>query len=549
MKKFLKYRFLFYFFFLTFYLYPTYAKDDFENNLEEIEKRIQKYKNDNLNLDDKLILIKDVVNVINNTTLNLNEYEKVTLFLGQTKVGKSLLIHYLSGSTIKGTKVNFKSSLEYTPIFGLEHIKVGNGVGSCTTIPRSIFHSELGALLDCPGFGDLRGIIYQIINAKLIHEVSNKSRELKIVLCISEENIVDELIKSSDDLKGYICEENFPSVLVIINKGDKERNTIEDRVFFKKTIENILIDKGLSLSQYQINFLGFIMYHEKFEFSFKKGTQVGEIVSGLERDKIITSLRNHNLKSMLSKSLRKSIDISGDAKNIVNEFHHEINNYIQKNVQYFCESITKYYDNKINQINIKEIDEDFVYEYQPILSKFCQSLEVICNNNTENTIYFHNQLKDLVETSMVEPNLHLKGILSEIEQNLIVLSSFEDMNKKLKETRNLEDWILELIIFNNNLKKAEGPLIFFKNKKNELDRKRNINSFKRTGGEIAGGVGMLAGMAVGGFVGGLLALPSANPGIIASGVAGGIIGGGAGVGAVGYKVGGAIGEGIGKWKC
>ena len=137
-------------------------------------------------------------------TAHLIKGKDVILFLGETGVGKSTTIHFLSGSQMVRTVVQGLNHLEPQKITNPEARKiiispcaqsVSRCVASVTIDPKDveISNRESIVLCDTPGFEDTRGVEVDIANGVSIVRAIRECRSVKPVVLISYRRIGDRL--------------------------------------------------------------------------------------------------------------------------------------------------------------------------------------------------------------------------------------------------------------------------------------------------------------------------------------------------------------------
>ena len=112
------------------------------------------------------------------------------LVLGVTGSGKSTLVHSLAGKELISDK---EFELDVKGKDYLPGLKIGHGVDSATTIPRSWYDQSNNLVYwDCPGFMDSRGEGQEIVNAFSIDQIFTKPSRIKIILAIQENELEGE---------------------------------------------------------------------------------------------------------------------------------------------------------------------------------------------------------------------------------------------------------------------------------------------------------------------------------------------------------------------
>jgi hypothetical protein len=152
-----------------------------------------------------------------------HDLENAVVFLGQTGVGKSVLIDILLGFKYSLTYSN--KGIPYLKINGEspEKAKTSSSSRSQTTFPE-IFPIDDQHLVDMPGFRDTRGEAWEIaggLSAQLLPRIFKSLRMLVLICADSQDPRMEEL-RNSFDMLGNIINLNLnllKHVRVIFNKA------------------------------------------------------------------------------------------------------------------------------------------------------------------------------------------------------------------------------------------------------------------------------------------------------------------------------------------
>lgn len=109
-----------------------------------------------------------------------NISESAVLVIGDTGVGKSTIMSFLSGAQLTVRLDGLKPSLDNRE-GGL--IKIGHQKFSETSVPTKIVLENM-AFYDCPGFKDNKGEEYEISNSFFIQRLLDIYKKVKLVLII-----------------------------------------------------------------------------------------------------------------------------------------------------------------------------------------------------------------------------------------------------------------------------------------------------------------------------------------------------------------------------
>lgn len=215
--------------------------------------------------------------------------QDITVFIGNTRAGKSTLVKYLSGSNLEAvywSRVKSELSNDSDTWVNVEHTSenrfyhskddaprgaklvvresnvsdssIGFGAGSCTTIPKASFSvvhlskvSTRGILWDMPGFDHNTGIHQDILNAFCIREVLQNARSVKFVVVSDASELFSSnvrLFTETISKTSYMfAKANIQSILnnmsLIITKGAEDIN--RERVIDE--LSTNIIDSGIVL--------------------------------------------------------------------------------------------------------------------------------------------------------------------------------------------------------------------------------------------------------------------------------------------------------------
>ena len=178
-------------------------------------------------------LMMEGLNQISNTVTN------AVMVLGRTGSGKSALINLLAGKPLvsrlnEDTREFFLDSTDMLP-----GITIGNENPSETSVPHSWIYNGNTAYWDCPGFGDNRGIEYEITNAFLIKKLFDVNKTCKILIVISDADLNDlratnllPAVRALDAFFQSDVERIRPGVMLVVSgvNPDKTDRHIQERL-------------------------------------------------------------------------------------------------------------------------------------------------------------------------------------------------------------------------------------------------------------------------------------------------------------------------------
>jgi predicted GTPase len=155
-----------------------------------------------------------------------NTSESAILVIGDTGVGKSTIMSFLSGAQLTVRLDGLKPSLDNREG---GFIKIGHQKFSETSVPTKIVLENM-AFYDCPGFKDNKGEEYEISNSFFIQRLLDIYKKVKLVLIVDETHISEtradkfpKLIKSLG--KAFKTFEDIKDgVFLIVNRADKDQS-------------------------------------------------------------------------------------------------------------------------------------------------------------------------------------------------------------------------------------------------------------------------------------------------------------------------------------
>lgn len=132
----------------------------------------------------------DFVNKVRSKLL-VSPNPKIILLIGNTGVGKSTLVHYVTGNYSRIMALEPEgSSSEYRVHDGLdEGGDMESSTVSRTLIPEMNVDEEQNVWYDCPGFGDTRNETVEIATTFLIKSVIENAKSIKIVLVVNYDSV------------------------------------------------------------------------------------------------------------------------------------------------------------------------------------------------------------------------------------------------------------------------------------------------------------------------------------------------------------------------
>ena len=155
----------------------------------------------------------------------------IILLVGRTQGGKSTISNLLIGKKLTLIKNNAYSFSTKNINVEESNIKIGRGGSSETSLPN-IYEHQGQLYVDCPGFGDTRGILSKIVNGLGIQHLVASAKSTKIVAIIPENDcknkwdpllgkkfVIKQLIIDLADF--FVSPEDIKKMSVIISKAGK----------------------------------------------------------------------------------------------------------------------------------------------------------------------------------------------------------------------------------------------------------------------------------------------------------------------------------------
>lgn len=115
--------------------------------------------------------------------------QEAVLFIGDTGVGKSTLLAYLTGHQLQVQEVGLKPCLA-TCTQGPNEIKIGHQKYSETSVPVKVECGEL-TIYDCPGFNDNKSREDEIANSFYYQRLVSLYPRTKLVIVVEESYLTE----------------------------------------------------------------------------------------------------------------------------------------------------------------------------------------------------------------------------------------------------------------------------------------------------------------------------------------------------------------------
>jgi len=178
----------------------------------------------------------------NQRLTRLQVEEPVTILLGKTGTGKSVIYNHLQGVPLVAIKLedgNFAIDRRDKPRKEVEE----DGMISHKTISETAYPYMSKGIVDCPGFEATQGSAQEIINAYSLDTVFKRTQDLRIVLVVSKKMLDDKAEDFLRSIKGL--GEVFPGQATYIKKGlnlvvTKFKSSEIDEKMFRSKVSKIL---------------------------------------------------------------------------------------------------------------------------------------------------------------------------------------------------------------------------------------------------------------------------------------------------------------------
>ncbi|CAG8686561.1 7370_t:CDS:1, partial [Scutellospora calospora] len=179
--------------------------------------------------------IEEIQHHFNEISEKIFHQENAVIIIGDTGEGKTTLLGYLTGIPLFSKEDDLGDYIIYAK--DSNELDINDRPISQTSLPkfREVYW-------DCPGFGDTRGPVQNIVNAYSIYKLVKNIEKLKILLVISESiirstrkkeflnliNNLGETFKVTDELVRGLC--------LVITKSNK-LDVRKVRNCFRKILE------------------------------------------------------------------------------------------------------------------------------------------------------------------------------------------------------------------------------------------------------------------------------------------------------------------------
>ncbi|KAF0427131.1 50S ribosome-binding GTPase family protein [Gigaspora margarita] len=281
----------------------------------------------NLDIEETLTCILQNIEKIDKIFHQQKRQESAIIVVGETREGKTTLLNYLTGISLSSKKNGRFGEFEIHGVDSLNNVTISNGSISQTSLPYN-----RGEYWDCPGFGDTRGSVQEIINAYSIYKLIKSTKKLKVLAVISENTILEpsekkllnfiqnlgEIFNNKKDLVEGLC-------LVVTRK--RSLDLIKIREGLRELLEERDGKEGFSSSQR--NILKFLSF-DRSQIAFFDAPYEEGPISDKDKSEILNCVE----KITYIKNLEPGISIGSDAKsfikNLIEKFYNDIEEFISK---------------------------------------------------------------------------------------------------------------------------------------------------------------------------------------------------------------------------
>ncbi|CAG8481471.1 23625_t:CDS:1, partial [Dentiscutata erythropus] len=355
--------------------------------------------------------------------LRICQQEEAIIIIGETREGKSTILNYLIGIPLFGKRSagRFKIYANDSP----NGAKISAGSVSQTSLP-----SKHGEYWDCPGFGDTRSSIQDIVNAYSIYMLAKCVKKLKILVVVSENTIqeeskkkflnliknVGEIFKNNDDLVQGLC------LLVTKNKDldSKAMTEILDELIKER-------ENQTNFSSSQRTILEFLSSHDNQIAFFNAPNREGPI-SDDDKNSILETIRNTSYIKDPEPNIYTISESELFIRDLIKKFHIDIEKLILK----FCLKIQNYLEELIDK------HRGTIKELRKFLTELSDKLEIIFKDP-------HRFEDDLCRIVSITEHLQKNDIKEEISKKISQLNFIKLVKPKSLEFQGNTDSLCSLI--------------------------------------------------------------------------------------------------------
>ncbi|CAG8470027.1 10073_t:CDS:1 [Dentiscutata heterogama] len=307
----------------------------------------------------------------------ISQQENAVIIVGETREGKTTLFNYLIGNSLFSKEnidcggFEIYSGIKTYIGDPLNKINIYNHSISQTSIPLN-----QGEFWDCPGFGDSRGDVQNIINAYSIYMLTKNIKKLKVLIVVSEATIIEkskkkllniihylgEIFKNNIDLVKGLC-------LVVTQNNNLDLRKVKN-ILYKILIERDR-QENFSLSQRKI--LN-VLSSNRSQIAFFNTPREDGLISDKDKLEIFNCIEKISYVENLKPSFSLEPVTMHFIKNLIGEFH--------KDIEIFMSN--KFYPALLNYIeSLIDSHDDTVEKLRESLNEFIDELENIISDDKE----------------------------------------------------------------------------------------------------------------------------------------------------------------------
>lgn len=273
---------------------------------------------------------------------------QAVIVIGDTGVGKSTIMSFLSGSSLVIRYEGLKPTLDNS---GASKIKIGHEKYSETSVPTKVVIENM-AFYDCPGFKDNKGEEYEISNSFFVQRLLDIYEKVKIILIIDESHIsearADKLpkliknlhksFKTFEDIKDGVC--------LIINRAAPDHSVDDYHKEIRKMIQ-LKNENGYLFGTEERDFINYLMYNKRIMLFKQAARGNSDKFEATESElSLLKSIRE--LKFVKSKHINNIL--SESAKLAIRDFIDEITQRSNTKIELICAEIIEIYTVKVQKL-------------------------------------------------------------------------------------------------------------------------------------------------------------------------------------------------------
>nr|CAG8507001.1 14005_t:CDS:2 [Entrophospora candida] len=358
------------------------------------------------------------------------QQEEMVIIIGDTGEGKSSLLNYLAEVPLFGKKGKGFGRFVIYAEDPLGDSEITNGSVSKTSLP-----SGWKEYWDCPGFGDTRGEVQDIVNAYSIYKLIKSAKKIKVLVTVSETTITGSrsrsflnLIHNVGETFKNMDENKLVQGLCLVVTKNETLNLKKMRSGLLEILEEQDGQENFSLTQKKI--LGSLSSPESQIVFFNAPTEEG-LISGEGRSQILEGIK----KIPYLEKPEPSISIAPESKNLIKGLADKLNDDIENfMIHKFYPGILDYLDKLIDNHSgtVKELRESQSLKY------FCDQLNKISNEPQQ----FEN---NLCQISSITKLFQRKELEEEFDKKILQLKFIKLIKPESLEIKdNTSSWYQDI---------------------------------------------------------------------------------------------------------